>query len=566
MNKFIDYLNSLNSASGDNENAIAENAKNDENNYYEKVLVEQALTLNIINEIQAEKPIIFFLTGHAGDGKTSILIQVLNKLGKYNAKEGIKESDTVILDSGRKLTYIKDISELKDGDPIQKFNQALKGLKDNESSIIVSNTGQLLSLLISKGIDRSKALDCLDSNEGFELPIDDNIVRFVNLALYDNSDFIREFLIKINNDELWAECVNCAKKRNCSIFMNHILIREHFEKVCTFIEYYYRWNVENNNKFTIRQIVSHISYGITGNLYCSEIKQKPNSNVYLYNNFANQFFGLKYDGGKLKKDPNAYNIKGVKELNKLGLDNKKLRIDYDLFVKEDFSVITELLRDFSKYLWSKYRQGNITDLSCLKAIKRMYLIFNCSSDKENQLLYEELYSRMFPIYLKIRKELIETKVKNEIKRIVLDALSRIMTGYSISKTNRLYITLKQPGEKVQNVQLVEGYFYTEDISIDTEIYKNKATGKDAWNLVLKFDNGRYTLSYALLSYLYEVSSGIIQTQLKPVLSQDLEKLKMKMKQNMKMVDQENVTLLVYTGSNLEPLKLIINNDSIECES
>jgi len=113
MNAFIDYLNSLNSASGDNENAIAENSKNDTHKFYDKLQVKTDLTNRICDEIQDKTPIIYFLTGHAGDGKTSILIQVLKELGKYDCDQGLSVSDTIKLNNDRNLFYIKDISEIE---------------------------------------------------------------------------------------------------------------------------------------------------------------------------------------------------------------------------------------------------------------------------------------------------------------------------------------------------------------------------------------------------------------------------------------------------------------------
>ena len=113
-NDFIDYLNSMNNANSNNKNALAEAQVL--NDYYQKIKIKRELGEVIYDYLfSSNEKIGVILTGHAGDGKTSILIQILNKLG-YFIKDGeivkkpLKESEVY----DNKLFYVKDMSELNE--------------------------------------------------------------------------------------------------------------------------------------------------------------------------------------------------------------------------------------------------------------------------------------------------------------------------------------------------------------------------------------------------------------------------------------------------------------------
>lgn len=78
-NGFVDYLNTLHNEQANNENALAEAQQN--NPYFKKVKVERPEAQYITNRIETgENACLMILTGHAGDGKTTLLFQVLEKL------------------------------------------------------------------------------------------------------------------------------------------------------------------------------------------------------------------------------------------------------------------------------------------------------------------------------------------------------------------------------------------------------------------------------------------------------------------------------------------------------
>ena len=88
--KYIEYLNSLHNYNAQNENAYGE--KNVENPYFKEIMVRVGLCDYIKDSLTLKKPHILILTGHAGDGKTSIMYQVLTDLGvQFDSKEKVTE-------------------------------------------------------------------------------------------------------------------------------------------------------------------------------------------------------------------------------------------------------------------------------------------------------------------------------------------------------------------------------------------------------------------------------------------------------------------------------------------
>lgn len=565
MNKFIDYLNSLNSASGDNENAIAENIKNDTEQIYDKIQVEQAISKNMAETIINGSPTIFFLTGHAGDGKTSILIQILRKLKVYDGNVGIQPYDTARLNENRKLFYIKDLSEIDEENLLTHFEYAINGARDNNmSSIIISNTGQMLKLLTGHGMSESDVLTYMDQNEGAETEYQGVTLNFINLALYDNSNFVHKFLEKINQEELWSPCLTCGYDHKCHIYFNHQLIDKYMDRVSRFMEYFYRWNYEENNRATIRQIVNHISYGFTGNTTCKQIKNMTSFGR-TYNNFANLFFGHKLKKGTVSLDRDTKSIREIGVLNSLNLETIKLNYDYDLVIRGDFSGIAPELQEFAKQLWDQYSY-NPSDLHLLHMIKRLYFLFSVDSEEKNQLMYSELYSSMFPVYMKIRTGEFDHRTKNYLKQSIYNALFFLNTGFVPKNNDKLYVTLKQQGERVQNVQFILGYIFRDEIVLTIAKNQNIADGTDSYQLCIQFgEDEPIPMSFGLIKYLNDISKGMIQTQVDPALSQGLEKLKMRMQKNMRKCNSESIVLLVYDGESLKEKKLFVDNGKINYE-
>lgn len=362
MNDFVAYLNSVNNIGGNSVGSLAETQVKSE--YFDKIKVDRRLGDYIAESIASKEYKAFILTGHAGDGKTSILVQVLKKL-KY-LKEGTGlEIEREYAD----FYYAKDMSEIAEGQQVATLVKALNAPQKGKTSLLISNTGPLLQTFTKlKEVEKSKAgeafteedkialqstlLTQLDKNEDKEIEVAGYKFLLINIARVDNVDFSKKILRNILEDSLWMECDTCPCQGRCPIINNKKLVSNQIERVSAFVENYYRFLFENDMRMTIRQIVGQLSFALTGNLSCEDIHNKYLKEPLFNYNFANTFFG--YYGIEEEKD--ASQIKGIDQIRKLELDKIALDVDYRLFVNHDYSFFVPEIQNELQELNKKYRK------------------------------------------------------------------------------------------------------------------------------------------------------------------------------------------------------------------
>ena len=142
MNAFIDYLNSMHNIKGDGLGALAE--RQIQSPYSQACHVSRRLGEIIADKIRSGEHAAYIITGHAGDGKTSILVQVLRELNMIQPGE-LLVSEKICAGAQGKLYYVKDMSEVRLEQRVAYLRKALNAPKEGMSSILISNTGPLLS-------------------------------------------------------------------------------------------------------------------------------------------------------------------------------------------------------------------------------------------------------------------------------------------------------------------------------------------------------------------------------------------------------------------------------------
>lgn len=547
-NSFVDYLNSMNNSGSNTFAALAEAQFLFP--YYEKIKIERCLGQYIVDKISDGKGHSIILTGHAGDGKTSILVQVLSEFGmlendKPLDEERIYENDDI------KIYAVKDMSELSPDKQIEYCRKGLNAPKNGMSSLLISNTGPLLKCfeqIVSsdyaaqgKLFDESEKsnlqnaiLEQLDENKQAEIKIGDYSVLIINIARIDNVDFAEKVLEKILADDLWQPCVECEKKGSCSIFYNKNVIKNHFARVSDFITSYYRYLYENDKRMTIRQMLSQISFSITGNRTCKEVSVTDKETAKFDYLFPNLFFGYK----GLRRIESAMQIQGISAANELRLDSVALNDDYKMFVTGDFSDIPDDIRGlvkkqydiFSKKHLYTEEQSSVDNENAVmyrKAIRRFYIMFSLGDESGYNEVFDELFGKGFNNYVKLLSGGSSVKAKNEIKKVILEALYMEATGTASKNTDSIPLTIRRNDKVYQKVMITAGKLKKEDLKIevipaDTAFEDNK--GKN--NIFLSIcDEKKYKLSLPLIIYFEQVAEGSISTAANPALTHGISKLK-----------------------------------------
>ena len=199
MNDFIAYLNSTNNIGGNSTGSLAETQV--KSPYYDSVKIDRKIGTRMYQEIVEGKYKTYILTGHAGDGKTSILVQVLKSLGYLQQGEGLDVSHEY-----SNVFYVKDMSEIPEQRQVELLEKSLSAPSYGKTGILVSNTGPLLNAFVTLSNKKkeeagellssqdkielqSMILTQLDKNEGKEIEVAGYRFVLVNIARVDNVSF-----------------------------------------------------------------------------------------------------------------------------------------------------------------------------------------------------------------------------------------------------------------------------------------------------------------------------------------------------------------------------------------
>lgn len=574
MNGFVKYLNSMNSAKSESKNSLAESQLMTE--YYSRIEVKREISKAITSYLKdGEENEAIILTGHAGDGKTSILVQVLEDFGYFEeGKKPLKISEEF-----NNLYYVKDMSELSIEEQRELLLKFLECKSEGESALIVSNTGPIINTFkdlfdgeISKEDMEKKILNGIDN------VISDKIIiqtekkeysfRMVNIANIDNSYMIEQILIKVLDKDMWEECFTCDSCSKCPILNNFKMVSENLNDVADKIGKLYFWLSEKGSRLTIRQMLAHITFSLTSNLDCEKICDfSDNENSFNKYSFVNGFFG-EYSNRELKA--NALNIKTIKELNALELDKISFgNFDDDLYIKENLDVFPKNIRDRIDSVIKSSGVG-IADNSLQAAnvrseIRRYFILFANNSEKRVSI-DNAIVSESFMDYYRAVTDAEEFSkaMMRRINKVVFIALYRYFIGvYPMKDEEYLYVTLRKDFNVVQNTQMLIARVPRDDIKVVREEVQGKVEPeKVKYKMVLKIGNkGSFNMTSEFLEYMFKFYEGDVFTSLQPSFSYGISKLKTQIMREYK-VDENRLILILIQNDKVNKMRIQIVEDGI----
>lgn len=321
-NDFVSYLNSIHSMDATNENSLAEFQAC--NPYFLKIHVNHPLVEKIVAILRAQSQTTVILTGHAGDGKTTISLGVYKKIAGLEEdiilKKPMKAREDILAEDGARTTIIKDLSEFQLS---ERFVIVSEAIRRDTRMLIVSNTGVLLDTLCgfvekygmgNRAEWEPKILDAMDS-ETAEIEIAGKKIIIINIALEDNLAISRLILERILATENWQNCSGKKCYGKCPIVRNIRLLKENNGLAIDRMFLAYRRMYEYGTRLTLRQLTAHFAYMLTSGLDCEDIKKiSSEAEEHLMSGylFYNRFFG---DNGK-KDDQVAQETRAIKEIKK----------------------------------------------------------------------------------------------------------------------------------------------------------------------------------------------------------------------------------------------------------
>lgn len=300
---FVDYLNSIHNVSANNRYALAEAQATSK--YFQELHVELDLTKSIQSVLAGDENVVVVLTGHAGDGKSTIALDVVKRARGLDTTvplpQAPKEVEHVEL-HGRPLTIVKDMSELAAAERLERLREAMEGVGN---ALIVSNTGPLLSTF-SEYFSQTHSKEQIEQDvlKGLSHPLTNGELRdsncfpgiggkkiyLANLSMLGNVDTAVELLDKLVRHPAWGDCADCPVAADCSIRENVELVREAKEVVHERVRYVYERLTAYGRRMTMRQLAAHLSFSLTGGLSCGEVTRHsgPDRRRLL---FSESFFG-----------------------------------------------------------------------------------------------------------------------------------------------------------------------------------------------------------------------------------------------------------------------------------
>lgn len=540
--EYISYLNTLHNYNAQNPNSYGE--KNVNNQFFQNVMVDVDLSKHILKSFEENEPHVIILTGHAGDGKTSIMYQVLKELDITFDPE-MKICD-YSLPSGRKCRCIKDFSEISDEEKKNVLIEAVNKPSGGDFVFMVANTGPLINTfgeMFDDGEESERAkielIDAMDSNTGKITEIKGYKICVMNVATVDNTYFAVEFLEKLTQEKLWTKCEECSKKQYCHIFNNRNFIVKNKKQVYEFLNMHYVWLLEYGKRLTIRSMTEQLAYMITGGFQCTEVVV---TDKYKYL-FSNLFFG--YVGTIV--NPKALNIIAVKEAQNCGYDNRRLRIDEMLLINREYHEM--ICKEVAEII-SDAEQKNVHVSGWIEFIRRTYFFTNIVTDEQiREHTYEDMFSKQYRRYLALRNGY--TSPSKMDSNLVCDALSMIYVGTTYND-GMIPLTLSRESGIAQNVQLITGNLYKKGIKLVQRTIKDGLLSDEKQRYSLKLEVNKQELkseiTLPLLNYFEELKNGIISTNVDPQLSHGIESLKAELSEIVGEEDKESFEMIILKNS------------------
>lgn len=270
-NSFVSYLNKLQGIDANSLGALAEFQSKEP--LFEEIRVDHQLTPVIHDALlglSGESRNVI-LTGHAGDGKSTLALEVVRTLDPGKSFE----RKTEVSCNGVRIVVVKDLSEWSE---MERDALLDEWLRDDPAvrHLIVSNTGALLSMFCDRsqrvGKDHvsieNELLEAFDSEKGSSFDFGPAHFAVHNLARRNNTALAMQVLEKMVLSPKWEDCRNCPHVATCPVFTNREVLLRNKALAFRRIAWLYERANAYGGRLTMRQFGAHFAFFMTGGLDC----------------------------------------------------------------------------------------------------------------------------------------------------------------------------------------------------------------------------------------------------------------------------------------------------------
>ena len=546
QNAFIGYLNSLHNLSADGSNALAESQALSP--YFSDLYVPFPLAKTVQDALTSGEDKVIILTGHAGDGKSTVALDVFKHLHGYAPDQPLqhKLKEREVVHSGnREISIVKDMSELSAPNRLRWLDDAFGKLG---SWLIISNTGPLLNSLSdfvkNYGIAdvawvENEVLKKLDTpykeaeltTHTLRLGDTSKPLVILNMTRLNNVDSGARVLEKMLLHSGWSECQGCDVEDSCPLRKNRQALQQ--RDVIDRVRWVYQRLTAYEQRLTLRHIVAHLAYSVTGGLDCNKARHYAYDTQASHGNvnkgleevlFSESFFGYKCGDIAVK----AGALKAIELIRRLEFGSP-FAVDFErkLIADDDAAWVNlpPALAPVAKR-WRGYARES-AGVRFRFALRRMAYLYGQpveQNDKTglNSFLDNFLQApklRQFDYWQRSGSLDLSSSEQRAFKANILNVLLEVYSGFSArqfkNSNNKLYLTLRRPDKAVvQPTQMVIASFNTNDFSVNYD--------KEQQLPFLCYRDAKLMLSLPLLDYIQTCSIGSLGNQLVPIHLAQLE--------------------------------------------
>ena len=551
QSEYISYLNSLHNVDASNTNALAESQALQ--SYFAEIYEAFSITEPLYNKLINTEDSVIILTGHAGDGKSTIALDIFKRLRGIPSKsildKPLSNKEVCSLSNERSLNIVKDMSELKSEEQQEWLKQ---GFSEPGSWLIVSNTGPLLTSLRKYILDESDienassienklllALDKTYQDDSFESitiqKLDDYSLAkpliIINVARLDNTKLGAELLQKMLGHSGWNECTPCPSINECPIRKNRQALLES-KNIVEKVHWVYQRLTAYEQRLTLRHMIGHLAVSLTGNMNCQQINSHASTQNYK-NTLGKILFSETFFGYRLgKKNETVAGVKAAELLQKMELGGN-IAADFERQLIRDttqrcFSIPT-VLKNLEES-WLKKAKLSQDGIHLRHSLRRMAYIFG-NTHLENHL--EKKFDTFLNIFLQSSNlrnldnwnnggwEKLGYSGRSKVLKKILSVLLEVYSGFKgsqFSGQDILYFTMRRNNSDVfQASQLIIASQPFEEFKIELDRKLRIPT------LIFKKDPSiSLSLNLPLLDFINDRSQGRIGTSLSPLHLANLE--------------------------------------------
>jgi len=447
INKFVYYLDQYNVLSP-NHSKIYDEYTHEDNELSKYAFSIDTKVEKHLTNIYDTQPKHVILTGNAGDGKTRLCRRIHDRISRNEMHSWPNDGIVSVFYKGYEIVIVKDLSELSGN----KINSILIDLdnciKNNLKKfyLIAANEGKL-----TKSLSEDNALK--DLKEEVQLRFanhlnNNNELEVINLQDVTSSVYAEKIINEWTSEKNWEQCNSCPLISECIIHHNYKKVNEVIIK--TKIVEQYRMLDYLSEHITMREMLIHLAYTITGGLKCDDIFSKNIKirDSHFHHVYYENFYGVSAENVTSEKiqalktiktmDPGKYSFSLIDDfiINGDISGNENLEKEHNRLIDDSI----DLKRGYFKNQLNMYRDHNE-----LVVYKEISLWIN----KIRRKLFFESISEILPVkkllpfeYVKSYTNLFEDTNSSDNKKLLIMALNRAFSRKLINPdlNKNLYAT------------------------------------------------------------------------------------------------------------------------------